>query len=102
MTNETALRIIAEFMGWGIDPNKVYFFNNQNSCRIRSFDTMRMVLDELRSQMIHYECEPDEEEKFYKKFEPLKLNIMAKLYSGEPTDCAPRLAEAIEWWKSVK
>lgn len=105
MTNETALRIIAEFMGWEIEKNKgVMFFVIERSQRgvaevrrVLSFDTMRMVLDEFKDVDIN----PANSEDYYTHTK-ICYNIIQILGWGTPTDCALRLAEAIEWWKSVK
>ena len=104
MTNSQHLTTISEFMGWEIEKNKgVYFFVIARSergvaevKRILSFDTMRMVFDKWREECKHLtDCD-------FRKYVELLQNIERALCSGTPTDCALRLAEAIEWWKTVK
>ena len=99
MTHEQHLTTIAEFMGWDTDivqDRVVVFFIGKNCYDTKSFDTMRMVFDEWRNRCKHLaDCD-------FRKYVELLQNIERALCSGTPSDCAARLAEAIEWWKSVK
>ena len=99
MTHETALRTIAEFMGWDTDivqDSVVVFFIGKNCYDTESFDTMRMVFDEWREEIKEIGFEHMGEITGHNSV------ITWELSYGTPTDCALRLAECIEWWKSVK
>jgi len=102
MTHEQHLTTIAEFMGWEYYNFYSFFYKrNEQGLHIKrldvdSFDTMRMVFDEWRNRCKHLaDCD-------FRKYVELLQNIERALCSGTPSDCAARLAEAIEWWKSVK
>jgi hypothetical protein len=63
---------------------------------INSFDTMRMVFDKWREECKHLaDCD-------FRRYVHLLENINRALCDGTPSDCAARLHEAIEWWRSVK
>ena len=101
MTHETALRIIAEFMGWGYIKGYVFFEHYYKegkkrkfeSYHVNSFDTMRMVFDKWKEKALHNNDIDTLDHKF---------SIEYALCELTPFDCAARLAEAIEWWKTVK
>lgn len=96
-TTQQHLTTIAGFMGWEYDGTAFWpagtIVTGHNSI---SFDTMRMVFDKWREECKHLtDCD-------FRKYVELLQNIERALCSGTPTDCALRLAEAIEWWKTVK
>ena len=104
MNTHQHLTTIAEFMGWEYDYDD--FVVEEGFIRkdekwpdyypANSFDTMRMVFDKWRQQCKKLaDCD-------FRKYVELLKNIERSLCSGTPSDCAARLAEAIEWWKSVK
>ena len=102
MTHEQHLTTIAEFMGLEYYNFYSFFYKrNEQGLHIKrldvdSSDTMRMVLDEWRNRCKHLaDCD-------FRKYVELLQSIERALCSGTPSDCAARLAEAIEWWKSVK
>ena len=99
---------IAEFMGWEYDYDD--FLLEESFVRkdphwpdfypANSFDTMRMVFDKLRER---FEELPDHvyQMQFY-YYERHDQAVSMQLSHGTPIDCAARLAEGIEWWKTVK
>ena len=101
MTHEESLRIIAEFMGWELymeDPlGPTFDCGGYEWNYADSFDTMRMVLDEFKDVDINPSNSDD-----YSTHKKICYDIIQILGWGTPADCALRLAEAIEWWKTVK
>lgn len=97
MTHEQHLTTIAEFMGWDICIYcGVLFFKTQphyQIMNIKSFDTMRFIYDDFKLRL--------KNNTHIDRFKYL-FKIEESLTDGTPSDCALRLAEAIEWWKSVK
>lgn len=97
-TTQQHLTTIAGFMGWEYDGTAFWpagtIVTGHNPL---SFDTMRMVLDKFKT----LDIDPSNADN-YTMHKKQVFDIIQTLGWGTPSDCAARLAEAIEWCKSVK
>lgn len=95
------LTTVAEFMGWEYKQKGLhglmFLTKEYSSIHALSFDTMRMVLDKFKT----LDIDPSNADN-YTKHKKLIFDTIQTLGWGTPSDCAARLADAIEWWKSVE